>query len=192
MTDRQTEGEGAAGDGKNMRKKEVRDNHTLFTHKTSPWVIYLLIVRKERLENNTCPYGEKHKDDIAKVMEFFDVIVFRQVNVNKFIVFTAMTTMFWALRTIALPWLAYLAVHLGLLDSTVCRASLDPKKKINKNTVTNTEAQKWCHIHARPWEVSISEHSVDDILTWITGLPHSTVTSLWHFLCTRSLQLMHL
>lgn len=31
--DRQTEGEGAAGDGKNMRKKEVRDNHTLFTKK---------------------------------------------------------------------------------------------------------------------------------------------------------------
>lgn len=29
-------------------------------------------------------------------------------------------------------------------------------------------------------------------LTCITGLPHSIVTSLWHFLCTSSLQLMHL
>lgn len=40
------------------------------------------------------PYVEKHKDNIAEVIEFFDVIVFKQVNINNFRVFTAMTTMF--------------------------------------------------------------------------------------------------
>lgn len=93
----------------------------------------------------------------------------------------------------------YLAVQFGLTGLMVVQAWSVPEQQNLPLIINSTETEYNLMVDVCIMDTNDPLYNIDlmittffTALTWIIGLPHSTVTNLWHFLCTNSLQLMHL